>query len=220
MIGERIKILRTERNLTQAALAHALGIAKTTLAAYEQDKNEPSNETFIKIANYFNVSADYLLGLTDVKSADANIASIANYLGLTERSIVALHSYHDIAEKHHNAHMVQKLRILNMLFEPGCDLLEHITDYICFSATHFKNFNDESNDSLTPISDLELWDDSQKVGYSDDWDLWSKALLLIVEEELMLLRKQFLKDKKVTSAIPKKRIRAVYRPAAPNGAGN
>ena len=76
MIGERIKILRTERNLTQAALAHALGIAKTTLAAYEQDKNEPSNETFIKIANYFNVSADYLLGLTDVKSADANIASI------------------------------------------------------------------------------------------------------------------------------------------------
>ena len=111
--------------------------------------------------------------------------------------------------------MVQKLRILNMLFEPGCELLEHITDYICFSATHFKNFNDESNDSLTPISDLELWDDSQKVGYSDDWDLWSKALLLIVEEELMLLRKQFLKDKKVTSAIPKKRIRAVYRPAAP-----
>ena len=56
MVGERIKLLRTERNLTQAALAHELGVAKTTLAAYEQEKNEPSNETFIKIANYFNVA--------------------------------------------------------------------------------------------------------------------------------------------------------------------
>ena len=212
MIGERIKILRTERNLTQAALAHALGIAKTTLAAYEQDKNEPSNETFIKIANYFNVSADYLLGLTDVKTANANIAFIANYLGLTERSIAELHSYHDIAKKYHNTHMMQKLRILNMFFEPHCELLEHITDYIYFSATHFKKFSDNSNSSLTPISDLELWDDSQKVGYSDDWDMWSKALLLIVEEELMSLREQFHTNKKIASAISKKKLHAVYKP--------
>ena len=214
-MGEKLKTLRLNRNLTQKQIADRIGLAISAISSYESGMRYPSYETLIKLARIFHVSADYLLGLTDVKSADANIASIANYLGLTERSIVALHSYHDIAEKHHNAHMVQKLRILNMLFEPGCELLEHITDYICFSATHFKNFNDESNDSLTPISDLELWDDSQKVGYSDDWDLWSKALLLIVEEELMLLRKQFLKDKKVTSAIPKKRIRAVYRPAAP-----
>lgn len=212
MVGERIKILRTERNLTQAALAHELGIAKTTLAAYEQEKNEPSNETFIKIANYFNVSADYLLGLTDVKTADANIAFIANYLGLTERSIAELHSYHDIAKKHHNTHMMQKLRILNMFFEPHCELLEHITDYIYFSATHFKKFSDDSNISLTPISDLELWDDSQKVGYSDDWDMWSKALLLIVEEELISLRERFHTNKKIASAISKKKLRAVFKP--------
>lgn len=191
MVGKRIKILRTERNLTQAALANELGIAKTTLAAYEQEKNEPSNETFVKIANYFNVSADYLLGLTDVKTPDANIAFIANYLGLTEHSITTLHSYYDIAKNNHNKHVMQKLRILNMLFEPQCELLEHITDYIYFSATHFKKFSDNSNNSLTPISDLELWDDSQKVGYSDDWDMWSKALLLIIEEELMFLRNKF-----------------------------
>ena len=212
MVGERIKLLRTERNLTQAALAHELGVAKTTLAAYEQEKNEPSNETFIKIANYFNVSADYLLGLTDVKTANANIAFIANYLGLTERSIAELHSYHDIAKKYHNTHMTQKLRILNMFFEPHCELLEHITDYIYFSATHFKKFSDNSNSSLTPISDLELWDDSQKVGYSDDWDMWSKALLLIVEEELMSLREQFHTNKKIASAISKKKLHAVYKP--------
>ena len=44
MVGERIKLLRTERNLTQAALAHELGVAKTTLAAYEQEKMNPATK--------------------------------------------------------------------------------------------------------------------------------------------------------------------------------
>ena len=211
-IGERIKHLRISKKLTQDEVAHALNVKRETVTRWETGARDIKTEITILLSKYFNVSADYLLGLTDVKTANANIAFIANYLGLTERSIAELHSYHDIAKKYHNTHMMQKLRILNMFFEPHCELLEHITDYIYFSATHFKKFSDNSNSSLTPISDLELWDDSQKVGYSDDWDMWSKALLLIVEEELMSLREQFHTNKKIASAISKKKLHAVYKP--------
>lgn len=68
MINQRLKQLRAENNLTQTNLADILGIAKTTLAAYEQGKSEPSNETILKIADYFNVSTDFLLGNSNYKN--------------------------------------------------------------------------------------------------------------------------------------------------------
>ena len=188
MINERIKSLRTQKGITQAKLALELGIAKTTLAAYEQGKNEPSNETLIKIANYFDVSTDYLLGITNVQATNLNIAFIAKYLGLTERAINELHCYNKLATQG-NIEMQQKIDTLNLLFTPSCELLENITAYLQFSATHFKNFYNDADDALSPISDLELWDDIAKSSYSDDWDLWSKAFLLIVEDELTELRK-------------------------------
>ena len=49
MIGERIRILRTEKNLTQATLAKEQCIAKTTYASYEQRKNEPNITIINKI---------------------------------------------------------------------------------------------------------------------------------------------------------------------------
>lgn len=189
MIGERIRILRTEKNLTQATLATELGIAKTTLASYEQGKNEPNITMLTKLIAFFNVSAEYLLGLTDVKSTKLEMIYIAKYLGLTERAITELHSYNEIA-LNGNVGMEQKIQTLNMLFSPNCELLENITAYLHFSATHFKNFNNHDNNALFPISELELWDDIAKESYSDDWDLWSKALLLIVEEELLALRQK------------------------------
>lgn len=90
MINQRLKQLRAENNLTQTNLADILGIAKTTLAAYEQGKSEPSIDTIIKLADFFNVSIDYLLGRTNIKSPNVEISYIANYLGLSEKSIANL----------------------------------------------------------------------------------------------------------------------------------
>ena len=126
---------------------------------YEQGNSEPNMDTLVKLAKYFNVSADYLIGLTEVKATNADIAFISNYLGLSERCINELHIYNKLAQEV-NERMREKINTLNMFFNPNCELLEHITDYLNFSATHYKNFNDKSFDSLTPISELELWDDS------------------------------------------------------------
>lgn len=66
MFGTRLHA-RKERKLRQEDMAKQLGIARTTYAMYEQGKREPDYNTLIKLATFFEVSIDYLLGTTEIK---------------------------------------------------------------------------------------------------------------------------------------------------------
>ena len=63
MIGEHLRELRKDRGLTQEQLAKDLYINFRTYSGYEREESEASDEVKIKIAQYFNISLDYLLGL-------------------------------------------------------------------------------------------------------------------------------------------------------------
>ena len=62
-LGNRIKELRNERNLSLMQLEQALGISYFTLRRYEREETEPKLETWIKLADYFGVSVGYLQGI-------------------------------------------------------------------------------------------------------------------------------------------------------------
>lgn len=64
-IGSKIKSLRLKKNLTQQELGKILGVEKSTISMYENNKSRPDDETKSKIADYFNVTTDYLLGRSD-----------------------------------------------------------------------------------------------------------------------------------------------------------
>lgn len=63
--NERLRELREDNNLKQKELAEKLLVDQRSLSFYEIGKYEPNIETIKKIALFFNVSVDYLLGLTD-----------------------------------------------------------------------------------------------------------------------------------------------------------
>lgn len=63
--SERLKQLRTEKKLTQTDLANILNVKPTAISNYESGRNEPSYEKLEILSNYFNISLDYLLGLSD-----------------------------------------------------------------------------------------------------------------------------------------------------------
>ena len=69
MIAERIKELRNLKKISQNELAKHLQVSQQTIGAWEVGRTEPSIEFTNKMADYFNVTADYLLGRTNVKSA-------------------------------------------------------------------------------------------------------------------------------------------------------
>ncbi|AAU22983.1 helix-turn-helix transcriptional regulator [Bacillus licheniformis] len=69
--GDRLRELRKMRpNLSQKKLGEHLGLAESTISMYEQNRREPEYEILIKIADYFDVSIDYLLRGTDPKVQD------------------------------------------------------------------------------------------------------------------------------------------------------
>ena len=65
MFHERLVEIRKSQGITQKQVADALGIKEQTYQRHEYGKNELKELTIIKLCNYFNVSADYLLGLSD-----------------------------------------------------------------------------------------------------------------------------------------------------------
>lgn len=83
MVAERIKLLRSKRNMTQTELAKCLGITRSSVNAWEMGISVPSTQYVVQLANLFQVSADFLLGIND--SATISIS------GLTEEdsSLVA-----------------------------------------------------------------------------------------------------------------------------------
>ena len=63
--GKKLKELRLEKKLTQEILSKDLNVSFNTISDWELKKHEPDFDMLIKIAKYFNVSTDYLLGLED-----------------------------------------------------------------------------------------------------------------------------------------------------------
>lgn len=66
MFCVRLKALREDNDMSQEDLAKILNVSRSALSNYETGFREPDLNLLIKIADYFNTSADYLLGRTNV----------------------------------------------------------------------------------------------------------------------------------------------------------
>ncbi len=69
----RLKELRKNLGLSQSEVANHLEITQQGYANYENGKREPDNKTLLELSNFFQVSADYLLGNSDVKNQKLDI---------------------------------------------------------------------------------------------------------------------------------------------------
>lgn len=65
IFAERLKELRKEKNLSTLALGKIIGVSDTAICNWENDKHDVRGEQLIRLASFFEVSADYLLGLED-----------------------------------------------------------------------------------------------------------------------------------------------------------
>lgn len=86
-IGNRINGLLATTNVKQKELAQVLGVKDNIISYFCSGTRKPNIEQIIKMAKYFNVSTDYLLGLTDTKSSNITIKDICKYTGLSEDAI-------------------------------------------------------------------------------------------------------------------------------------
>ncbi|MCM1179238.1 MAG: helix-turn-helix domain-containing protein [Clostridium sp.] len=82
-IGDIIQNLREESGMLQSELAKQLGLGRTTISNYENNYSYPDLDTLISLSKLFNVSTDYLLGISNVRhrsnTASEEEAKILNY---------------------------------------------------------------------------------------------------------------------------------------------
>ena len=71
-MGNRVKQLRTEKKIRQIDFASAMGVAQSAVSNWETGRNEPDNDMLCKIADYFGVSVDYLIGRSNVRSVKSS----------------------------------------------------------------------------------------------------------------------------------------------------
>ena len=74
----RLKFLREEKGLFQSDIAKILEVSVAAVGFYENEKRDMSPDTIIKLAEYFGVTTDYLLGKSDVRNPSQQIDDVLN----------------------------------------------------------------------------------------------------------------------------------------------
>lgn len=87
IFSERLAELRQQHNETSRDLARALDVSFSAISNYQLGKRTPDIIFLQKVARHYNVSADYLLGLSDVKSTEQDMKIACEVTGLSEKAI-------------------------------------------------------------------------------------------------------------------------------------
>lgn len=128
-LGDRIRKLRESRNMTQTELSEILGMKTyTTVSKWEKNENFPKGKDLKKLAEIFNVTSDYLLGLSDTKlgkittqNEPPEILTIYNQLEEPKQEKVLDYAKEQLEEQNNS-------KIVSIFDKPQDD--DYITDYV------------------------------------------------------------------------------------------
>ena len=129
-LGDRIRKLRESRNMTQTELSEILGMKTyTTVSKWEKNENFPKGKDLKKLAEIFNVTSDYLLGLSDTKlgkittqNEHPEILTIYNQLEEPKQEKVLDYAKEQLEEQNSS-------KIISIFDKPQEDE-DYITDYV------------------------------------------------------------------------------------------
>ena len=98
MIGDKIKELRNRTGLYQQELADIMNVSKSTIAMWETNKREPSSEMLVALANFFEVTTDFLLGVSTDTETNKKDTSLINEVSMilcnfTEEELLDIKKY-------------------------------------------------------------------------------------------------------------------------------
>ena len=110
MFGKRLRELRKENGYTIEQFADMVGISKSTLGYYENDKRMPDIEILARIADTLNVNADYLIGRTNTTALKGKMKTVCEFTGLSDCAVEYLSEL--VQNKDY-----EKLSVINHLFD-------------------------------------------------------------------------------------------------------
>ena len=118
IFATRLHKLMKSHKVTQQDVANFVGTTRQAIAQYADGSVQPNIEKLYKIADYFHVSADYLLGIADVTASDVDDKAINKMLGLSENTINILRKLNSTDGKEDSEIKTDRdfIDLLNFLF--------------------------------------------------------------------------------------------------------
>lgn len=189
-LREQISMKKT----TITALANNLKISRQSVSQYTDGTGQPNVDKLVKIAMYFGVSSDYLIGLSDVPSVDINTRDICEKTGLSETSINRLMSTSE-RNKTVWAEVIDQL-----LLQPR--ILDALHAYLFLDIDGFSTVGDDGKLSGDPVNHIALVDGKQRRWTDVRPEMMDGALQIEIQQELSDL-KQGIKKRRDANATEK-----------------
>lgn len=99
LFASKLKALFAESGETQEQAANRFNVTRQCFGNWLNGRTQPEYDALCKIAEYYNVSTDYLLGRTDAKTPDTSISGCTQLTGLSEAAVNTIISNHDLCGK-------------------------------------------------------------------------------------------------------------------------
>lgn len=90
VFAKRFKQLRTDKGLSLQKIAQDLNVTAQSLSLYEKGQRTINIDLLKRIAEYFGVSSDYLIGLSDVAATNTDLKAACDYTGLSEKAVAEI----------------------------------------------------------------------------------------------------------------------------------
>lgn len=145
--SQRLKELRIENKMMQKELAAKLGIKQATFSAYESGKNKPSLSIVVQLAEIFNVSTDYLLGVPDIRYCTKDEITFRNIIAFyiqttNQENIIELNEDNMIISIRCNELLKQSVEVYKLY--QNKTLKEEVYKYILKSI--YEQMREENNE--------------------------------------------------------------------------
>lgn len=126
ILGKRLEKARKNKGYTQSDIAEKLSVKRESVSQWEHGERDIKASQLIELANILDVSADYLLGLSDMEIYDADIKSVSKFLGISETLALSLQvNFEEIVESEDASGI---LKAIEWIFYNGviCDIADSI----------------------------------------------------------------------------------------------
>lgn len=178
----RLRKMMKKRGMNQEALAHLVSVQRQTISLYTIGQSKPDADRLTAIAGALGVSADYLLGLSDIESVDTTTRDICEKTGLSEHTVSRL-----MQDDNHDkwAEVIDQL-----ILHPG--VLDALHAYLFFDVDYFATVeNGKASEDHRKV--MVLGDSNQKKVVPVYPRMMDGAMQLEVQRELSDLKRQLKK---------------------------
>jgi transcriptional regulator with XRE-family HTH domain len=153
----RFNEMLKDSEITQEELRDMTGLSDGSISNYRNGLTEPTITSLYRIAECLNVSADYLIGLSQMGPRNSDAQAAAKYIGLNERSLRFLHVFGESEGK--------LLEILDFMLAPGDDdSLAEVITLLRYFRDYYRSFCNHKFGGRTPIGREIL-----KISQDDSW---------------------------------------------------